>query len=166
MGDSNRKTPSSGVFGRRERGWFRRGCQGARIALTSITALVPVLFGTALAPAAVTGLDVVYDGVVNGRYVYSVYVLSDSPSDVLLSAYRHNVLSGSMSGVEHVDLGDGSWQPAFTSLSSAGYDSFVTMTGLTGSASATSLDPGFGGGTGSTAGAGRTVTSELFLRTT
>ena len=96
-----------------------------------------------------TGLDVVYEGFVNGRYVYSVYAVSNNPSDVLLSAYRHTVVSGSMAGVGHDDTGGGSWNPAFTTQTGqAARDSFVTASGNVGSGAQTALDPAFGAGTG------------------
>ena len=112
--------------------------------------LMPLVVGVVRASASVTGLDVVYEGVVEGRYVYSVYVVSSNPSNVLVSVYRHTVVTGSMSGVQHSDIAGGSWSPLFTSASAATFDSFVTMTGVSGASSATQLDPGFGAGTGST----------------
>jgi hypothetical protein len=100
--------------------------------------------------AAVTGLEVVYEGVGSGRYVYSVYALSNTPTDLLISVYNHSVVSGSMSGVSHVDAGGGTWAPGFTEPAAFARDSFVTVTGVAGPTSSTTLDPSFGTGIGST----------------
>ena len=99
--------------------------------------------------AAVTGLQVVYDGVIDGRYVHSVYVTSNAPTDLFLSVFNHSVTSGSMAGTLHADvIPTGSWNPVFSSPGAYAYDSFVTVTGVTGFEATTTLDPSFGGGFG------------------
>ena len=105
---------------------------------------------TTEAHAAVTGVNVVYDGVVNGRSVYSVYAVSNAPTDLLISVYNHSVIAGSMASVVHSDNLGGTWRPTFTPASSAAFDSFVTVTGISGLAASTELDPSFGTGSGST----------------
>ena len=105
---------------------------------------------TTAAHAAVTGVNVVYDGVVNGRSVYSVYAVSNAPTDLLISVYNHSVIAGSMASVVYSDNLGGTWRPTFTPASSAAFDSFVTVTGISGLAASTELDPSFGTGSGST----------------
>ena len=94
----------------------------------------------ATSSATVAGLQVVYEGVVNGRYVHSVYVTSNSPTDVLLNVFNHEVTGGSMAGTLHSDFGGGNWNPLFTLSTDSGFDSFVTITGQSGFAAATNLD--------------------------
>lgn len=101
------------------------------------------------AGAAVTGLQVVYDGVYGGRHVWSVYALSDDASNVMLNVIDHTVVSGSMAGVQHNDFGGGTWRPGLTILpDQIANDSFVTISGATGAAANTELDPSFGSGLG------------------
>lgn len=126
------------------------------------------LIGAGLAAAVAAGanaqgpisLQVVYDGFVSNsggaRHVYSVYVVTTNPNHVLLNVINHSVVSGSMSGVQHndndvLDDGPGTWNPSFTiGAAQRANDSFVTITGLTGSSALTNLDPSFGSGGGST----------------
>ena len=84
--------------------------------------------------------------------IYSVFVDFDAANPsafTLLSVYNHSVTSGSMSGVLHADE-SASWNPLLTTSSIASIDSFVTISGLTGSGAGTALDPNFGDGLGST----------------
>ena len=126
----------------------RRYASGRLLGLAAaVGATVTVTGG---ASAAVTGLSVVYEGVSNGRYVYSVYAVSNAPTDLLISVYNHSVTSGTMAGASHSDNGGGTWAPILTPPTSFSFDSFVTVTGVAGLSSATVLDPSFGAGTGST----------------
>jgi hypothetical protein len=100
------------------------------------------------ASATVIGLDVEFNGLIGGRYVWSVYAVSSNPNNVLLNVIGHHVVSGSMASIEHNDFGGGSWDPIVTILpGQVSNDSFVTITGLPGSG--TNLDPSFGTGVGS-----------------
>lgn len=114
-----------------------------------VCAIVAVLSATVSTPAAVTGLQVEFDGYVGGRHVWSVYAVSDTPSHVLLGVIKHNVVSGSMDSVQHNDSTVGAWSPLFTPLGSVTTDSFVTASGQAGPNANTNLDPAFGSGTGS-----------------
>ncbi len=94
----------------------------------------------ASAHAEFTGFTVESMGNVGGNDVYRVY----------LNALKHNVTAGDMSGVLHNDFGGGSWNPTLTLLpDQVANDSFVTISGLTGVAASTNLDPSFGTGAGS-----------------
>lgn len=114
----------------------------------------------AASASAQISLQVVYDGFVSNsggaRHVYSVFVVTTDPNHVLLNVINHSVAQGSMSGVEHndndvLDEGPGTWNPSFTiGAAQRANDSFVTITGLTGSSALTNLDPSFGSGGGST----------------
>ncbi len=125
----------------------------------SATALV-----SSSALGTVTGLSVemTYHAASN-RDVYSVFVNSNGPNasglfDVMLNVFAHQVVGGSMSGVQHSDsfVDDnsapvGHWNASYTSASPAPTsnqwkDSYVTVTGKTGSLSWTALDPSFGSG--------------------
>jgi formylglycine-generating enzyme required for sulfatase activity len=106
---------------------------------------------SATAHAAVTGLQVEYNGLVGGRHVWSVYAVSNDPNHVMLNVFGHTVTAGSMSGAQHNDAsaadgGPGSWNPLLTSLAQRANDSFVTVSGLTGTGASTNLDAGFSGG--------------------
>jgi hypothetical protein len=106
------------------------------------------------ASASVTNLTVEYGGLVGGRHVWSVYVNSSNVNNVMLNVIGHTVIAGSMAGVQHndndvLDDGPGTWNAGFTTGSSQrANDSYVTVTGLTGSSAATNLDPSFGDGLG------------------
>jgi hypothetical protein len=117
------------------------------------------------ASATVTGLSVEYNGLhaASGRHIFSVFVLSSGPTaggqhDVLLNMIGHQVIAGDMMEVRHTDsfvddtsASPGHWNASYTSASTASTsnqykDSYVTITGKTGAASSTSLDPSFGSG--------------------
>jgi hypothetical protein len=104
--------------------------------------------------AGFTGFSVEYRGNIDNRNVFQVFANFDASTDILLSVLKHNVTSGSMSGVLHNDAitvngGAGSWNPAFTlNAQQRANDSFVTISGLTGANAQTSFDPGFGDGFG------------------
>ncbi len=105
--------------------------------------------------AAFTGLETEFAGIVNGRSVFRVYAVASEADDVLLNLFDHRMVSGSMSGVLHADNyqdnaggSPGHWSASYTGAGTAGYDSFVTVTGRTGSTASTSLDPSFGTGVG------------------
>lgn len=101
------------------------------------------------AQGAFTGLSVSHAGTVGGRDVYHVYANFSASTDMLLNALKHQVVAGDMSGVCHNDIGGGSWNSSFTALpGQVSNDSFVTISGLSGSASSTTLDQSFGSGTG------------------
>ena len=132
------------------------------------------------ATATVTGLDVDFEGTIWGRDIYSVYVLSDGPNangmhDVLLNMIGHTVTNGTMNDVLHVDnyasggTIPGHWNASYTSASTAPWsnrwvDSYVTITGNTGSGAGTALDPSFG--TGDAAGVGGPIPSAAGWYTT
>jgi hypothetical protein len=119
-------------------------------ALSRIAVAIGCIGGVAASGSgAVTGLEVVYEGISSGKYVYSVYALSNAPNDVLVNVYNHRVVSGSMASVQHDDLVGGIWNPLFTPTTSFASDSFVTVTGVAGQNSNTNLDPAFGSGFGS-----------------
>ncbi len=118
-----------------------------------------------VASATVTGLSVEYNGVhaATGRHIYSVYVLSNGPTaggmhDVMLNMIGHQVIAGDMMEVVHTDgyvddssASPGHWNASYTSASTAATsnkfkDSYVTITGKTGYAASTRLDPSFGSG--------------------
>jgi hypothetical protein len=100
--------------------------------------------------ASVEGLEVAFDGLVDGRFVFSVYARSTNPSNGLLQVLFHEVVSGSMEAVLHSDAeADGSWNPNLTMPASAAADSFVTISGVSGDASQTLLDPKFNSAAGS-----------------
>lgn len=84
---------------------------------------------SASASGAFLGVTSEYTGVVDGRHVFRVFAVSNTASDVLLSAFGHNVTSGSMSGVQHNDDHGGTWVPHPAPASSSASDSFVTITG-------------------------------------
>ena len=103
----------------------------------------------ASASAEFTGFTVENMGNIGGRDVYQVYANFSAPTDILLNALKHNVTSGSMSGVLHNDFGGGSWNPTLTLLpDQVANDSFVTISGLAGVSAQTNLDPSFGTGAG------------------
>lgn len=114
----------------------------------------------AASASAQMSLQVVYDGFVSNsggaRHVYSVYVVTTNPANVLLNVINHSVWWGSMSGVQHndndvLDEGPGTWNPSFTTgTAQRANDSYVTITGLTGGSALTNFDPSFGAGGGST----------------
>ena len=109
------------------------------------------LGASAAAHAAFTGFSVTTVGTVAGRDVYQVYANFDAPTDIILNVLKHNVTAGNMGNVVHNDFGGGSWNPTLTLLpEQVASDSFVTVSGLTGVAASTNLDPGFGTGQGST----------------
>ncbi len=128
-------------------------------ALLGATALI-----TSSASATVTGLLVESTfHAASNRDIYSVYVLSNGPTgggayDVMLNMIGHQVIAGNMADVLHTDsyLNDydeavGHWNASYTSASTGTAsnqwkDSYVTVTGKTGAASSTSLDPSFGSG--------------------
>ena len=128
----------------------------------SLVVLSTAAFITTSASATVTGLSVQYMGVNSGRDIYSVFVNSSGPvggqHDVMLNMIGHQVIAGSMSGVQHTDSflnnydeAVGHWNASYTSASTAATsnqfrDSYVTITGKTGAQSSTSLDPSFGSG--------------------
>lgn len=102
------------------------------------------------ANAAFTGFTVqnVGSGGGVGVNVYRVYANFSAPTDILLNVLKHNVTSGSMNAL-HNDFGGGTWNPTLTLLpDQVANDSFVTVTGLTGVAASTNLDPSFGTGAG------------------
>ena len=104
----------------------------------------------ASAHAEFTGFTVESMGMVGGRDVYQVYANFNAPTDIILNVLKHNVTAGDMSGVLHNDFGGGSWNPTLTLLpDQVANDSFVTISGLTGVAASTNLDPSFGTGAGS-----------------
>jgi hypothetical protein len=108
------------------------------------------LGASAAAHAAFTGFSVTSVGTVAGRDVYQVYANFDAPTDIILNLLKHNVTAGNMSNVVHNDFGGGTWNPTLTLLpEQVANDSFVTVSGLTGVAASTNLDPSFGTGTGS-----------------
>ncbi len=132
--------------------------------MKSFTLLGATALITSSASATVTGLSVemTYHAASN-RDVYSVFVNSSGPTaggvhDVMLNMIGHSMLTGSMSGVQHSDsfiddssMPVGHWNASYTSASTGAAsnqwrDSFVTVTGKTGAASSTSLDPSFGSG--------------------
>jgi hypothetical protein len=120
--------------------------------LTATVGVGVALAASAAASAAVTGLQVEYDGLVSGRHVWSVYVVSNDVNHVLLNVISHTVSVGSMDGVQHNDLlgAPGTWSPTLTVIPShLANDSYVTISGLAGSLSNTNLDPNFGAGLGS-----------------
>jgi hypothetical protein len=133
-------------------GHFAWGIPRAREMIQAMTrsTLAATAAATALAAsagAAVTGLQVEYNGLVGGRHVWSVYAVSDDPNHVMLNVFGHTVVAGSMSGVQHSDFGGGTWSPNFTILpDQAAIDSFVTVSGLSGADASTNLDSGFSGG--------------------
>jgi hypothetical protein len=106
------------------------------------------------AHAAFTGWTVESRGNIGGVNVYQVFANFDDPNNFVLNCLKHRVTSGNMAGVVHNDplsASGGSWNPALTiTADQVANDSFVTMTGMTGAAAFTSLDPAFGGATGST----------------
>ncbi len=130
-------------------------------ALTTIGVVGLICSGT---QAAITGLSTEFVGTVDGRDIYSVYVMSNGPDsqgrfDKLWSVEYHHVTSGTMAHVEHTDnfVDDdgnhvGHWNASYTSPSTAASsnqwrDSYVTITGNTGAiAAATLLDGSFGSG--------------------
>lgn len=81
------------------------------------------------ASGAFTGVRSDYVGIVDGRHVFQVFAVSNTASDVLLSAFGHNVTSGSMAAVQHNDDHGGTWVPHATLGLSSASDSFVTITG-------------------------------------
>ena len=84
--------------------------------------------------------------------VYRIFLDFDAVNPnafALLAVSNHFVVSGSMAGVMHADE-DLSWNPAVTNTAIASIDSYVTISGLTGGAAGTALDPSFGIGLGST----------------
>lgn len=108
------------------------------------------LGASAAAHAAFTGFSVTSVGTVAGRDVYQVYANFDAPTDIILNVLKHNVTAGNMGNVVHNDFGGGSWNPTLTLLpEQVANDSFVTISGLTGVAASTNLDPSFGTGAGS-----------------
>ncbi len=133
--------------------------------MKSCAILGATAFITSAASATVTGLSVEYGGIhaASGRHIYSVYVLSNGPTgggmhDVLLNMIGHQVIAGDMMEVVHTDAyvddssaSPGHWNASYTSASTTSTsnqfkDSYVTITGKTGAASSTSLDPSFGSG--------------------
>jgi len=81
------------------------------------------------ASGAFLGVTSEFTGVVDGRRVFRVFAVSNSASDVLLSAFGHNVTSGSMASVQHNDDQGGTWAPVLAPASFSASDSFVTITG-------------------------------------
>lgn len=121
----------------------------------SATGVGLALVSCALAHADVNGLQVEYNGVVEGRHVWSVYALSSNPGNVMLAVIGHQVTAGSMSGVQHNNIGSVTWDPSATiGAAQRANDSFVTITGLTGSSARTTLSPEFTPGTVIPNGAG------------
>jgi hypothetical protein len=106
---------------------------------------------SAVAGAAVTSLQVEYNGLVGGRHVWSVYAVSNDSSHVIRGIVEHRVTAGSMAAVQHNDFGGGTWNPQLTILpDQIANDSFVTVTGLTAGSAQTTLASTFGAGTGAT----------------
>lgn len=99
---------------------------------------------TAPCHAAFTSFTVEYRGNIGSRDVYQVFANFDDPNNVLLNVSAHTVLSGSMASVLHSDSTN-SWNPANTGPTEAANDSFVTITGLFGSAASTGFAPTWGG---------------------
>lgn len=115
--------------------------------LMATTASVSLLSQTVA--AGVTGLEVRYGGFVGGKHVWNVFALNPTAGERLLLVQSHVVYSGAMAAVEHADTASGgSWRPSLTDAANVGHDSFVTIGGPGGSADSTTLDPGFGAGTG------------------
>lgn len=111
---------------------------------------VVALCAAPCAQGAFTGFSVTYAGNIGGRDVYQVYANFSASTDILLNALKHQVTAGDMSGVRHNDYGSGTWNPMLTIMpDQVANDSFVSISGLTGAASSTNLDPSFGSGTGS-----------------
>ena len=114
-----------------------------------------VFASASTALGAFTGLETEFAGVVNGRSVFRVYAIASEADDVMLNMFDHRVVAGSMNGVLHADNyqdnaggAPGHWNAAYTGQATAGHDSFVTVTGRTGSTASTTLDPSFGSGVG------------------
>lgn len=122
---------------------------------TNLISFVAVLGATSGAFAAFTGLQAEFAGVVDGRSVYRVYAIASEADDVMLNMFDHRIVSGSTAGVMHSDNYQdntggypGHWNSAYTTVANNTGDSFVTVTGRTGSTSSTTLDPSFGLGVG------------------
>jgi hypothetical protein len=115
----------------------------------SRAAWLAALLVSAAANAGVTGLEVQYGGFVGGRHVWNVFALNPTAGERLLLVQSHAVTSGAMTSVQHADTASsGSWRPSLTGAADVQRDSFVTIGGPGGSADPTTLDPGFGTGTG------------------
>lgn len=115
----------------------------AWLAVMTASLLAPV------AAAGVTGLEVQYGGFSGGKHVWNVFALNPTPGERLLLVQSHTVTSGTMAAIEHSDTASGgSWRPSLTDAADVQRDSFVTIGGPGGSADSSSLDPGFGSGTG------------------
>jgi hypothetical protein len=137
---------------------FRLGHSFVRHAATSLAApanrLSPApwlaaLTASAAASAGVTGLEVQYGGFVGGKHVWNVFALNPTAGERLLLVQSHTVTSGAMAAVQHADTASGgSWRPSLTDVADVQRDSFVTIGGPGGSTDPTTLDPGFGSGTG------------------
>lgn len=107
----------------------------------------------ASANAAFTGFTVESMGVIGGRDVYRVFANFNAPTDIALNVLSHQVTAGTMNALHNdndvLDDGPGTWSPSFTiGAAQRANDSYVTITGLTGSSALTNLDPSFGAGQG------------------
>ena len=105
--------------------------------------------GSATASAAFTGFTVQYAGVNGGVQVYNLFANFNESDDVIVSLNEFDLDEGTMSGIAHADQsglqGGAAWDPRHTLGTQASRDSFVSIDGLTGSASVTVIS-GFGSG--------------------
>jgi hypothetical protein len=122
---------------------------------------------TTTASAAFTGFQVQYLGFNSsqGVDVYWVFANFSQSDDVIVGLNGFQAVEGSTSGIRHNDntglQGGNAWDPKYTVSSQSGStDSFVTINGVTGSNSVTSIS-GFGSGSGIANGASWSTTGPL-----
>jgi hypothetical protein len=127
----------------------RQGKEKAMRYQCALSMTLAIAGGSATASAAFTGFTVQYAGSNSstGAEVYWVFANFDQSDDVIVNFNGFQRMEGSVAGIRHTDgtglQGGDAWNPSYTLGPQASTDSFVSINGVTGSTSVTSLS-GFG----------------------